>query len=88
MGIAKYVVCDGCEEAEAPYDKIRGGASLKGQYSQIIESGEPAFEEVSHWLVKLKQDPEDPIALMYEYYCPDCKAADEAEDSGDNHRRR
>lgn len=75
-----YAVCEECEDSETPYGEVQ---DPDFNYSEIVDEGEPKFDEIDGWTVKGVQDPDDPICVELEFYCPDCSAKDAIYDSGD-----
>lgn len=76
-----YAVCDECEESEILYRKVDRPDFT---YEKIVgDEGEPRFEERHGWLIKGYQSPDDPIAVEFDYYCPQCLSEERIEDSGD-----
>jgi hypothetical protein len=69
-----YAVCEHCEESEIELQKVQ---DVDFKYEGIVgEDGEPRFEEIEGWIIKGRQDPEDPLVVEFDYYCPECAALD------------
>lgn len=76
MPVRRYAICDHCEDSKIEYMKLKDREETGFRYGDIVESGEPAFAQIERWTVKALQDPEDPIAVKHEFYCPECTALD------------
>lgn len=72
MPVRRYAICDECGESKIPYSSVSDRDELGFEYSEVLDSGEPQFAEVMNWVVKAREDPEDPIVVDFQYYCPDC----------------
>jgi hypothetical protein len=88
MGVRRYYYCDECEEREIAYAKLDESSNLKSKYTELMDDCGPFFDEQEGWVIKAEQDPSDPIAIRYEYYCPQCVRSEEFEDSGDYRSER
>lgn len=83
MPVRRYAVCDHCGESKKEYGILKNREATNFKYGEIVDSGEPSYAEIDGWTVKAAQDPEDPIAVKFEFYCPECSALDAVFDSGD-----
>lgn len=73
MPVVRYAVCDKCGGDKIRYNIVSDREKLESiKYSRILDGDSPQFEEVEHWLVKARQAPEDPIAVDFQFYCPEC----------------
>lgn len=86
MPVRRYIICDHCGDEMIEHDKLRGEEARREsgiRYGEIVESEEPFFYERHGWTVKAYPDPEDPIAIDFDYFCRSCTAEDAIFDSGD-----
>lgn len=83
MPVEVYAICDECGDAMKEYDTLKDRKRTGFRYGEIVESGEPSFADIDGWTVKAFPDPDDPITIQYEFYCPECSALDGVFDSGD-----
>lgn len=83
MPVRRYAVCDHCGESKKEYSQLHDRDAFSFSYESVVDSGETEFDTVAEWTVKAFPDPNDPIVVDFEYYCPECSKLDRVFDSGD-----
>ena len=76
--IGKHLICDSCGSStmEATFDE-ESCADTHGSYDYQTIVTEDIVEEqvVKHtdWIRVASRDPDDSIAITFEYFCPSCQ---------------
>jgi len=76
--LGKHLICDNCGDItldatfeEGAYVDIHGSYD----YSEVVSEEKRVSNKVKHtdWVREAFPDPDDPIAINFEEFCPDCQ---------------
>lgn len=70
MGLIKKLKCDGDCDEESDFEFDYPGA-LDYNYKKVLETGSE-YQTYKNWVIEAYPDPEDPIAINFNYFCPSC----------------
>ena len=71
MGYITILKCDECSSYSDFQRPL--GENFDIPYSEILEGSDPYTFEFNDWLFIASLCEEDPIAICFDHYCPQCK---------------